>query len=103
MKFYLSQSPFAQAKPALIDEEYLGPSLDPTTWVVNDPSSAVSVVAQTLQIAGGTHNVIYAATVNNSVYAFDADALGAPLWFKNFNGIGQPLQGTYSITVGRGA
>jgi hypothetical protein len=54
LKFYLSQSPFAQAKPALIDEEYLGPSLDPTTWVVNDPSSAVSVVAQTLQIAGGT-------------------------------------------------
>jgi hypothetical protein len=45
---------FAQAKPALIDEEYLGPGLDPTTWVVSDPSSAVSVVAQTLQIAGGT-------------------------------------------------
>ncbi len=54
LKFYLSQKPFAQAKPALIDEEYLGPGLDPTTWVVDDPSSAVSVVAQTLQIAGGT-------------------------------------------------
>jgi hypothetical protein len=54
LKFYLSQKPFAQAKPALIDEEYLGPDLDPTTWVVSDPSTAVSVVAQTLQIAGGT-------------------------------------------------
>jgi hypothetical protein len=54
LKFYLSQSPFAQAKPALIDEAYLGPGLDPTTWVVDDPSSAVSVVAQTLQVAGGT-------------------------------------------------
>jgi hypothetical protein len=54
LKFYLSQKPFAQAKPALIDEQYLGPGLDPTTWVVNDPSAAVSVVAQTLQIAGGT-------------------------------------------------
>ena len=54
LKFYLSQKPFAQAKPALIDEEYLGATLDPTTWVVSDPSSAVSVVAQTLQIAGGT-------------------------------------------------
>lgn len=54
LKFYLSQTPFAQAKPALIDEEYLGPGLDPTTWTVNDPSLAVSVVAQTLQIAGGT-------------------------------------------------
>ncbi len=54
LKFYLSQKPFAQATPALIDEEYLGPGLDPTTWVVNDPSAAVSVVAQTLEIAGGT-------------------------------------------------
>lgn len=54
LKFYLSQKPFAQTKPALIDEEYLGPQLDPTTWAVEDPSAAVSVVAQTLQVAGGT-------------------------------------------------
>lgn len=54
LKFYLSQKPFEQAKPALIDEQYLGPGLDPATWVVNDPSSAVSVTSQTLQIAGGT-------------------------------------------------
>jgi hypothetical protein len=54
LTFYLSQKPFAQAKPALIDEEFLGPGLDPTTWIVNDPSAAVSVAAQTLQIAGGT-------------------------------------------------
>jgi hypothetical protein len=54
LDFYLSQTPFAQSKPALIDEEYLGPGLDPTTWVVSDPSSAVSVVAQTLEVSGGT-------------------------------------------------
>ncbi len=54
LKFYLSQKPFAQTKPALMDEEYLGPGLDPTIWVVNDPTAAVSVVAQTLQVAGGT-------------------------------------------------
>lgn len=54
LKFYLSLKPFAQSKAALINEQYLGTSLDPTTWVVNDPSHAVSVVAQTLQIAGGT-------------------------------------------------
>jgi hypothetical protein len=53
-KFYLSQKPFAQTKPAVIDEQYLGPTLDGATWIVNDPSAAVSVVAQTLQIAGGT-------------------------------------------------
>jgi hypothetical protein len=38
-----------------MDEEYLGPGLDPTIWVVNDPTAAVSVAAQTLQIAGGTN------------------------------------------------
>jgi hypothetical protein len=54
LKFYLSQKPFAQAKPALIDEQYLRPNLDAATWMVGDPSLAVSVVAQTLQIAGGT-------------------------------------------------
>jgi hypothetical protein len=54
LRFYLSQTPFQQSKPALIDEEYLGPGLDPTTWVVSDPSSAVSVSAQTLQVSGGT-------------------------------------------------
>jgi hypothetical protein len=54
LDFYLSQEPFKQSETALIDEEYLGPGLDPTTWTVNDPSSAVSVVAQTLQVNGGT-------------------------------------------------
>jgi hypothetical protein len=54
LKFYLSQKPFAQAKPALIDELYPGPTLDPTTWTVSDPSAAISVIAQTLQVAGGS-------------------------------------------------
>jgi hypothetical protein len=47
-----------------------------------------------LQIAGGTHNVIYVATVNNSVFAFDADAAGAPLWQRNFNNGGRPTTHT---------
>lgn len=54
LKFYLSQKPFQQSKPALIDEQYLGPGLDPTTWAVSDPGSAISVAAQTLQVNGGT-------------------------------------------------
>ena len=54
LRFYLSQTPFQQSKQALIDEQYLGPGLDPTTWVVVDPTSAISIVAQTLQVNGGT-------------------------------------------------
>jgi hypothetical protein len=53
LKFYLSQEPFAQSKPVMIDEQFLGPGLDPSIWVVNDPSSAIAVVAQALQISGG--------------------------------------------------
>jgi len=52
--FYLSRSPFLQDRPALIDEQYL--ALDPSTWAVRDPSSAVAVAGQTLQVNGGTGN-----------------------------------------------
>ncbi len=61
------------------------------TLPVDDEVYAGILYVSGLQIAGGTHNVIYAATQNNSVYAFDADTLGPPLWFKNFNGTGQAL------------
>lgn len=39
-----------------------------------------------LTINGGTHNVVFVATENDSVYAFDADArsAGAPLWHASF-------------------
>lgn len=48
------------------------------------------VYAQPLYIAGLTingakHNVVFVATENNSVYAFDGDTGGAPLWQVNFN------------------
>ena len=32
----------------------------------------------------GTHNVVYVATENDSVYAFDADRAGPPLWQTSF-------------------
>jgi hypothetical protein len=32
----------------------------------------------------GTHNVLYVATMSDTLYAFDADNGGVPLWSKNF-------------------
>jgi uncharacterized protein (TIGR03437 family) len=41
--------------------------------------------ASNVNIPGkGTHNVVYVATENDSVYAFDADAGGGPLWRDSF-------------------
>jgi uncharacterized protein (TIGR03437 family) len=39
---------------------------------------------QSVSIAGkGTHNVVFVATMHNTVYAFDADSPGVPLWSVN--------------------
>jgi hypothetical protein len=49
-----------------------------------------SIYAQPLYVPNvaipnqGTHNVVYVATMSDTVYAFDADAGGAPLWSVDF-------------------
>jgi len=53
LRFYLSQQPFQQSYLALIDEEYAGTALDPTTWILSDPAGALSLAGQSLQINGG--------------------------------------------------
>lgn len=58
---------------------------------VDDQIFAGLLYASSVTIGGASHNVVYAATVNNSVYAFDADAGGAPLWQKNFNNGAVPV------------
>jgi hypothetical protein len=54
----------------------------------------------------GVHNVVYVATLNNSVYAFDADS-GQQLWFENY---GPPTpfddlcgDSTYQVSPSKGA
>ncbi|MGH7248432.1 MAG: hypothetical protein ACREH9_10035, partial [Pseudomonadota bacterium] len=51
---------------------------------VDGPIYAQPLYASALSFAGSaTHNVVFVATLHNSVYAFDADAAGAPLWQAN--------------------
>ncbi len=52
---------------------------------VDDQIYAQPLVVSNLSIGGGTHNVVFVATVNNTVYAFDADdsAIDTPYWQVN--------------------
>src|SRR6478609_8841631 len=57
---------------------------------VDDQVFAGLLYASNVTIDGASHNVVYVATVNNSVYAFDADT-GGTLWQKNFNNGAPPV------------
>jgi len=61
---------------------------------VDDQIYAGLLYAANVPVGARRHNVLYAATVNNSVYAYDADQPGPPLWFRNFNGDGRPTRNT---------
>lgn len=55
------------------------------TRKVDDQIYAQPLIVNNLLINSAKHNVVFVATVNNSVYAFDADDVSAstPLWHKN--------------------
>jgi hypothetical protein len=50
------------------------------TLAVDGLVDAQPLYLHQLSIAGNPHNVVYAVTENDSVYAFDADLGGPPLW-----------------------
>ncbi|HKO18232.1 MAG TPA: hypothetical protein VJU82_05035, partial [Acidobacteriaceae bacterium] len=54
--------------------------------VVDDQVYGQPLVVTNVHIQGGTHDVVLITTVNNSVYAFDANDTQAsgPLWHVNF-------------------
>ncbi len=54
---------------------------------VDDQVFAQPLIVSKVKIANGVHNVLYVATANNSIYAFDADQ-GTLYWHVNF---GTPL------------
>src|SRR5260370_40203388 len=55
------------------------------TRAVDDYIYAQPLYLPQVTINGTSHNVVYVATINNIVYAFDADtpSLAAPLWQVN--------------------
>jgi hypothetical protein len=53
-------------------------SVNLDSWSVGQPLYMPNVT-----ISGQSHNVVYVATINNSLYAFDADS-GAQLWTSNY-------------------
>ena len=54
---------------------------------------AQPLYVENLNISGGTHNVVFISTENNSVYAFDADTGGITYWQTN---LGTPFTASCS-------
>jgi hypothetical protein len=84
------------------DETILTPAnVNPESFgrLFSDPVDGF-VYAQPLYVAGvsipgkGTHNVVYVATENDTVYAFDADRAGPPLWQANLREGGSAVPST---------
>src|SRR5438105_15779882 len=76
-----------QLTPANVNTTQFGKLWD---YEVDSAIYAQPLIVQNVTIPGlGTHNVVIVATMNNTVYALDADnnsgANLAPLWETNFN------------------
>ncbi len=72
------------------------------TRLVDGQIYAQPLYVANLRIPGqGVHNVLFVATMNNSIYAFDADdpALSGPLWHVNL-GPAIPITGVINGSIG---
>jgi hypothetical protein len=68
--------------------------------VVDDQIYGQPLVVTNVQLRGGTHDLVYVTTVNNSVYAFDANDPYAtePFWHVNFGTPPVVYDGSYGCT-----
>jgi hypothetical protein len=57
------------------------------TLSVDDQVYAQPLVVGNTPIGSGNHNVVFIATVNNSIFAYDSDS-GKPYWHKNYTASG---------------
>ena len=60
------------------------------TLAVDGKVDAAPLYLSALSVQGATHNVVFAATESDSVYAFDADS-GASLWHVSLLGAGETV------------
>jgi hypothetical protein len=67
------------------------------TNVVDDWVIAQPLYVPNVSIGGGTHNVVYIATLNNSLYAMDADTSATIYWQQNY-GAPTPFAGICTDT-----
>jgi hypothetical protein len=69
--------------PASVNQQHFGMLFK---HVVDDQVYSQPLVATHIRLDGGTHDLVYITTVNNSVYAFDANDASAtkPIWHVNF-------------------
>ena len=68
--------------------------------VVDDQVYGQPLYVSNVTIGGGSHDVVYITTVNNSVYAFDANESGAavPYWHVNFGAPASLSDGKFGCT-----
>jgi hypothetical protein len=73
------------------------------TFTVDDYVYTQPLVVTNQSISGGTHNVVYVATANDSVYAFDADgAATTPYWHDSFTNAANGITAVPGANVGSG-
>ena len=74
------------------------------SYLVDGYIYAQPLYVSNLTIGGASHNVVFVATENDSVYAFDADqyGTGSPLWHSSLLKVGETPQTGASITPAQG-